>query len=257
MANTTSMRLVDLSVPIRNASFDTQEQHIEYTDHYEMARLRAKAYGIQPDDLPEPGVHSAMERVTLSTHAGTHMDAPSHYGPTSEGKPAKTIDQIPLEWCYADGVVLDFSEMEANRVIGVEDLKRALKRIDYELKPLDIVLIRTDRWKDFDRTDYAFRHPGMGRESTLWLIEQGIRMMGTDAWGWDIPIPTMAEELKKGNKAAFFPGHYAGREREYCHIEKMARLNELPVHGFKVAVFPVLIERASGGWCRPVAIIGE
>ncbi|MGH2507754.1 MAG: cyclase family protein [Ktedonobacteraceae bacterium] len=250
-------RLVDLSLPIRNASFDTQEQHIEYTDHYEMGRLRAKAYGVQPDELPMPGVHAAMERVTLSTHAGTHMDAPIHYGPTSEGKPAKTIDEIPLEWCYGDGVVLDFSWMEAGRLIKAGDVQEALKKINYQLKPLDIVLIRTDRWKDFDKVDWVMRHPGMGRESTLWLIEQGIRMMGTDGWGWDIPIPTMAEELKKGNKAAFFPGHYAGRDREYCHVEKMAHLDELPSHGFKVAIFPILIERASGGWCRPVAFVQD
>lgn len=251
------MRIVDLSLPIRNYSFDTQEQHIEYIDHAELARSRAKVYGIQPDDLPLPGIHSATERVTLSSHAGTHIDAPIHYGPTSEGKPAKTIDQVPLEWCYGDGVVLDVSHMKAGEVISVDDLKQALARISYSLKPNDIVLIRTDRWKDFNRSDFAMLHPGMGRESTLWLIEQGIRVMGTDGWGWDIPIPMMVEELKKGNKAAFFPGHYAGRDREYCHIEKMARLNELPPFGFKVATFPVLIERGSAGWCRPVALIDD
>lgn len=251
------MKIVDLSLPIRNASFDTQEQHIEYTNHYEMGRLRAKAYGIQPDELPLPGVHAAMERVTLSTHAGTHMDAPTHYGPISEGKPAKTIDQIPLEWCYGDGVVLDFSWMEAARVITAEDVQQALEKIDYTLKPGDIVLIRTDRWMDFDKVDWATRHPGMGRESTLWLIDQGIKVMGTDGWGWDISIPLMAEELRKGNKAAFFPGHYAGRDREYCHVEKLARLNLLPTSGFRVAMFPVLIDKASGGWCRAVAFVDD
>lgn len=248
-------RIVDLSIPIRNASFDTQQQHIEYIDHYTMARQRATAYQIQPGDLPLPGVHSASEIVTLSSHAGTHMDAPIHYGPMSEGLPAKTIDQIPLEWCHGDGVVLNFSSMAAGQVIGVDDLERELERIEYTLKPMDIVLIRTDRWMDFDRHDWALRHPGMGRESTLWLIEQGIKMMGTDGWGWDIPIPMMAEALRNGDKDAFFPGHYAGRDREYCHIEKLARLNELPSHGFTVSAFPVLIEKASAGWCRPVAFV--
>lgn len=250
-------RLVDLSVPIMNESFDTQEQHIEYMSHEEVARGRAKAYGIQPSDLPLPGVHSAMERVTLSTHAGTHMDAPIHYGPMSEGKPAKTIDQIPLEWCFGDGVVLDMSAKAAGEIITVDDLKAALAKIDHKLVPGEIVLIRTDRWKDFGRSDYAMRHPGMGRESTLWLIEQGIRMMGTDGWGWDAPIPWMVAKFKDGDKGAFFPGHYAGRDKEYCHIEKLARLNELPPTGFKIAVFPVLIDKASGGWCRPVAFVPE
>jgi len=93
------------------------------------------------------------------------------------------------------------------------------------------------------------------------LIEQGIKMMGTDGWGWDVPIPMMAEALRNGDKDAFFPGHYAGRDREYCHIEKLARLNELPSHGFTVSAFVsaflVLIEKASAGWCRPVAFVKD
>ena len=249
------VRLVDLSLPIRNESFDPQEQRIEYFDHRQVARGRAKAYGIQLDDLPLPGVHAAMERVSLSTHAGTHVDAPIHYGPTSEGKPARTIDQMPLEWFYGPGVVLDFSDRAAGYVIVPADLDAALARIGHRLSPGEIVLIRTDRWRDFDRPDFALRHPGMGREATLWLVERGIRMMGTDGWGWDIPIPTMVEKLKRGDRAAFFPGHYAGREREYCHAEKLARLDALPASGFQVALFPVLIEGASGGWCRPVAFV--
>lgn len=255
MSLSAPVRLVDLSLPIRDKSFDPQEQRIEYFDHRQVARSRAKAYGIQLDALPLPGVHSAMERVSLSTHAGTHVDAPIHYGPTSEGKPARTIDQMPLEWFYGPGVVLDFSDRAANDVIVPSDLEAALARIGHRLSPGEIVLIRTDRWRDFDRPDFALRHPGMGREATLWLVERGIRMMGTDGWGWDIPIPTMVERLKGGDRAAFFPGHYAGREREYCHAEKLARLDALPATGFQVALFPVLIEGASGGWCRPVAFV--
>lgn len=81
-------------------------------------------------------------------------------------------------------------------------------------------------------------------------------MMGTDAWGFDIPIPIMAERLRRRDTASFFPAHYAGREREYCHMEKMANFGAIPAAtGFTVACFPVKVHRASGGWCRPVAIL--
>jgi kynurenine formamidase len=73
-------------------------------------------------------------------------------------------------------------------------------------------------------------------------------LIGTDAFTLDIPIPKMVEELKKGNKAAFFPIHYAGREREYIHAEKPSNLETLPKpHGFTVAMFPIKIEGGAGG----------
>jgi len=59
------------------------------------------------------GKYCALERACLTTHDTSHLDAPWHYAPTSEGKPAKKIDEIPLEWCYGDGVVLDFHHKKA------------------------------------------------------------------------------------------------------------------------------------------------
>jgi len=50
--------------------------------------------------------------------------------------------------------------------------------------------------------------------------------------------------------------HYLGKEREYCHIERLANLDKIPApFGFKVAAFPIKIEGASAGWFRVVAIL--
>src|SRR5215510_4294377 len=191
------VRIIDLSVPLMNYSMDTHEQTIHYLDHAEVARQRAKTYDIPADRFPVPHQHTASEVVTLTTHAGTHVDAPWHYGPLSEGRPARTIDEIPLEWCYGDGVVLDFTAKHADEAISPGDLDAALRRIGHRLQPLDIVLIRTGCDRFFDQPDWSRRHPGMSREATLHLIDQGIRMMGTDGWGFDIPIPTMVERLRR------------------------------------------------------------
>ena len=53
------------------------------------------------------GLGWAIEEVRAITHTGTHVDAPYHYAPTSEGRPARRIDEVPLEWCFAPGVVLE------------------------------------------------------------------------------------------------------------------------------------------------------
>jgi len=251
-------KFIDLSVTtVNNPPGSLIQSEITYITHEESAKARSKALNLPDGALPE-GRFAAEEIAKLSTHAGTHLDAPWHYGPTSEGRRAKTIDEIPLEWCYGDGVVLDLTYKKAGELISARDVQQALVKINYKLKPFDIVLIRTDVSKHYGEPGYEKMHPGMGRESTLWLIEQGIKVMGIDAWGWDRPFGPMLKEYESGVKDAIWGAHYVGKEKEYCHLENLANLDLLPKpYGFKVAVFPAKIKEASAGWVRAVAIISE
>jgi len=255
-------QLIDLSVTLQNRpgiQYGHGDPEITYMSHEESARERAEVYGLKPDDFNiRGGRYAAVERVSIGTHDTTHLDAPWHFGPTSEGKPAKKIDEVPLEWCYGDGVLLDFHHKKAGESISAGEVSGALDKIGYRLKPGDIVLIRTDAYKHYGESGYANIHPGMNRESTLWLIEHGIKTMGIDAWGWDRPHKVMADELKAGNKEQFWEAHYLGMEREYVHLERLANLDKIPrPFGFKVAAFPIKIAGASGSWVRAVAIIED
>lgn len=251
-------RIIDLTVTtVNNPPGSFIQSEITYFSHEDGAKRIIKALNL-PEGAISGGKFAAEEIANIHTHAGTHLDAPWHYGPTSEGRPARTIDQIPLEWCYGDAVVLDFTYKKAGELISVEDVKQALAKIKYELKPFDIVLIRTDVSKHYGEPGYEKMHPGMGRESTLWLIEQGIKVMGIDAWGWDRPFASMVKEYESGIKDAIWGAHFVGKEKEYCHLENLANLGLLPKpYSFKVAVFPVKIKAASAGWVRAVAIINE
>ena len=82
------MRFIDLSVTIRNQSFEPGGPEIVRMNHKEAARRRAADFDFLPSGYPD-GLALAHERVTLSAHGGTHVDAPLHYGPTCEGKPSK------------------------------------------------------------------------------------------------------------------------------------------------------------------------
>jgi len=233
---------------------------ITYVCHEETVQsLGVNLYGLKPGDFDiRGGKYCALERVSLTTHDGSHLDAPWHYAPTSEGKPAKTIDEIPLEWCYGDGVVLDFHHKKTGEGITAREVGEALVKIGYELKPRDIVLIRTDVYKHYGEPDYRYIHPGMTREATLWLIERGIKVMGIDAYGWDRSHKVMAEEARAGKKEQFWEAHYVGGEREYLHLENLANLDKIPrPFGFKVIAFPIKLARASGGWVRAVAMIED
>ena len=212
---------------------------------------------VSKDAFPE-GNALAGELITVTGHAGTHVDAPWHYFPTSEGKPARTIDQLPLEWFYQDGVVLDFTDKPAGYSITVDDLQEKLSAISYRLKPLDIVLIRCDADQKIFQEDYVRIHVGVSAEATRWLIDQGIKVMGTDGWGWDVPLYVQLEEYKQDPRPGIiWAAHYVGREKEYCQIEKLANLNQLPPYGFKVVCFPVKIKGGSAGWTRAVALLSE
>lgn len=84
---------------------------IEYMDHRVTVPQITQVLGCTEEDLPEQ-YGWATEKITLTTHSGTHLDAPYHYYPTTDGKPARTIDQLPLDWFMGDGVVFNFSHMK-------------------------------------------------------------------------------------------------------------------------------------------------
>ena len=143
--------------------------------------------------------------------------------------------------------------------VTVDDLQKALAKIKYKIKPWDIVMIQTGADKLWGKPEYFEAGCGMTRESTLWLIEQGVRVMGIDAWGWDRPFWAIKEEFTKtGDKSVLWGAHFVGKDKEYSHIEKLANLDKLPKpFGFKVACFPVKLTGGSAGWARVVAILED
>ena len=250
--------LIDLSDCISNdtSAFEPNPHRITYVSHHE-ALAQVARYGLQPEWFA-PGHAWAVESVTLSTHSGTHIDAPYHYAPTSGGAPAKTIDQLPLEWFYSDGVRLDFRAKAAGDSITAADVRGELERIGYALKPLDIVLIWTGASAHFSEPGYDQRHAGLRADATRWLIEQGVKVIGIDAWGLDRPFAVMAQEAMAGHPEVFWETHFVGIEREYCQIERLAHLDRLPrPFGFRVSCFPYNIRGASAAWTRAVAILDQ
>src|SRR4030042_6180485 len=245
----------DLSSTMRNFSMEPNEVKITRLSHAENQRKEAKRLRVP---LDQAGSVGATDHVVTLSHAGTHVDALWHFGPFSEGKPSTKIDQIPLEWCFGNGVLLDFSHKKPGEAITTEDLKKELERIHYSLKPMDIVMIRTGAEDLHDDPRFEKMASGLVKESLMWLLDRGVRNIGTDAYTLDVPLPYMAEELKKGNREGSFPVHYAGRERSYINVEKIYNLKNLPrPFGFKVALFPIKIEDGAGGWTRAAAIEGE
>ena len=250
-------RIIDLSVALENHATEPYPPSIAASDHAAGARRLGTLAGVDARDFPDH-IALATESVTASTHSGTHVDAPWHYGPTSEGRPARRIDEVPLEWLYGPGVVLDVRHCEAGAEITVEDLERALAAIDHELSAGEIVALHTGTDRYWGSHRYLAMQPGLGRAGTEYILDRGVRTIGIDAWGLDRPASAMAESYRAGQSDALWPAHFLGREREYVQIEKLANLDALPAPtGFTFAAFPVKVSGGSAGWCRAVAIVED
>lgn len=248
----------DLSLPLEESPSEPKPLRIIYGSHEQSAHLMAGFVGASISDLPG-GYGLATEEITANSHSATHVDAPWHYYPTSGGAPARTIDQIPLDWFYGDGVVLDLRAKERGGVITPLDLQDALEAIGYTLKPRDIVLIQTGSDKLWGSPEYPLAGAGMSGEAVRWLVAQGVRVMGSDAFAWDQPFYAMRQRLAQtGDPGVIFEAHHVGADLEYCQIDRLANLDTLPrPFGFTVICFPIKVRAGSAGWARVVAMFAD
>ena len=255
-------RLIDISIPLENGVKSDPEPftpEIQYIDHQASAEQVISFFpGLEKDDLPD-GEGWAVEKIELSTHNGTHLDAPYHFHSTmNRGERAATIDEVPLEWCLGNGVKLDFRHLDDGYVVTAAEVEAELARIGHALNPLDIVVVNTRAGSRYGQNDYVASGCGMGYEATMYLLERGVRVTGTDAWSWDAPFVHTAEKFAaSGDAGLIWEGHKAGRHIGYCHLEKLHNLEGLPPSGFQISCFPVKIRAASAGWTRAVAIIED
>ncbi len=237
-------RLVDLSMPVHRDMLTfprvpppTLVMYESWTEFAE--RIGAAAHGA--DWL------TASYLVIQSDHVGSHCDAVKHLrGPDAPG-----VEGIPLEYCYSDGVVLDFRDRPSGYRIMPEDVDAELRRIGYALKERDIVLIHTGAGAYNTEERYRTDHCGMTAEATRHLIAQGVRMMGIDAITFDPPVWAMFEGKH------FWEAHRVMLDEDYWHLENLMNFDQLPSHGFKLSVFPIKWMGTTAAPVRAVAILEE
>jgi kynurenine formamidase len=265
------MKIIDLSLPIDEKAFEVHKVDIERISHkagvkkFNRVIMAKTLWGkikyifgqriIKPTELPDEEFLS-LEIVHAPVHIGTHLDYSFHYGSKSEGRASKTADEIPLEYCYQDGTKLDLTHKKPNEVIKADDIEAALKKINYQLKPLDIVLLHTGADKLYGGAKYFADYPGVDPSAIDYLLDRGIKVFGVDTMGIDRPYRFMLSEfLKTKDPKTFYPAHFHGREREFIHIERLANLEKLPDFGFRVLCFPIRIKNTGAAWARVVALL--
>jgi kynurenine formamidase len=213
--------------------------------------------GCSHEDLADGEGWGAEVLNDLSSHCGTHVDAPLHSGSRIEGKPARTITDIGLDELFRPGLVLDVRPwVKAGEEITIEMLDAALAATGQRINDGDAVLIRTGQERYSITDPEFFTQPGMSRASTLHLTSQGATILGTDAVAWDLPFRIMTRKFKDtGDSSVLWDGHKAIVQKEAFIVQQMTNLGALPLSGFMVGFFPIKLARCSAAPARVVAFV--
>jgi kynurenine formamidase len=270
--------IIDLSASVDASLWEPQRVRRQIVDHKRGGDILGRSYdyfkaaswsgriwrrirrafggGIGHKDFPDQMGLSTMT-YELTTHTGTHLDAPFHYGLGAPDGVAATIEKVPLEWCYGRGVVIDLSaNSEFVGAIGRAEIETALAAIDHQLSEGEIVLIRTGAEDRNGTADYFARYRGVSVKAIDYMLDSGVRVIGTDAFSFDPPFCEMLDSYEASkDRNVLWPAHVLGRKRPYIQIERVTGLGALPAPtGFMVACFPIKLTGADAAWSRVVAI---
>jgi kynurenine formamidase len=185
-------RYVDLSIAIENdvpSDPPGMEVNIRYSNHAQTVRGMAGFFdGLRPEDLPD-GEGWAVETITLSTHNGTHMDAPWHFHSTTDhgARRAPTIDETPLEYCYRPGVKLDFRHFPDGYVATLYLTERGVRVVGTDAWSWDAPFSHTARkWAETRDPAIIWEGHKAGREIPYWQMEKLHGLAALPAHGFEV-----------------------------------------------------------------------
>ena len=145
-------RLIDLTLPLREGSRGIA---------WEPART------LEKDGWNARTLH-------LYSHAGTHMDAPVHFGVGTQ-----TIDQIPLQSCMGRAHLADLTPTQPSALLSVAALGETAEQVEAG----DMLLLRTD-WSRFaqetDGKTYRDALPRISEELAHWCVRRGVKLLGVE-----------------------------------------------------------------------------
>ena len=183
------------------------------------------------------------ERIEMSTHGTTHVDSISHIDPRPG---APSIDQLPLEWFYTEGICIDLSYVPPKTYYTVEMIKEALAKHGLEIKKGDTVLLYSGHYvRTWGTPAWLTDYPGLSREAAEYIYGQGAINIGQDAPSHDCALTTS------------YPAHQVCREMQTLNMENLGDLRPVVGKRFRFIGFPLKIRNGSGSPIRAVAVLED
>ncbi|MCB2190487.1 MAG: cyclase family protein [Deltaproteobacteria bacterium] len=181
--------------------------------------------------------------LLLCDHGPTHIDSVSHLSRDPE---AESIDQLSLDKCITEALCIDVSDVARKSQFGADKIKAELDKQGQSIQPGDTLLFYTAHYdRYYGQPEYMTDYPGLTREATEYIIDQGVVNFGVDS-----PSPDML-----GDKT--YPCHTVCAERQVTHVENLCNLDKLLGQRFTFIALPLKIREGTGSPVRAVAILGQ
>jgi kynurenine formamidase len=174
------------------------------------------------------------ELIFMSTHTGTHMDAPYHFHLSGN-----KIDEIAPERYVADAVLLRIRK-GAREYIRRSDIERCERR-GAEIKKGSSIIISTGWESHLSKDDYLQNNPGLSKDAALYLASKRVNMVGVDTANVDHPSDTN------------FSVHKILLPKNVLIVENLCNLKNMK-GSFRLIVLPLKIKGASGSPVRALAV---
>ena len=176
-----------------------------------------------------------LEFIFLSSHTGTHIDAPFHFI-----KNGLKIDQIPLERFVCDAILFRIKR-ESNQAITKSDI------IEFEMKYGKIlynstIIFATGWYKNLSKKYYFNSNPGLSLDAARYLVSKKINLVGIDSPSIDL------------GKDSSFSVHRVLLSKDVLIVENLCNLEKISGIHFKLIVLPLKLKGATGSPVRAIAI---
>jgi arylformamidase len=186
--------------------------------------------------IPHLGIANLKYNITqlvMSTHLGTHLDAPFHF--FDEGR---TVDRIDPAKGFGPAWVLDFSSKGPKAEITLADLARHERKISRGSR----IIIRTGWDAAFPDDRYFTDYPGLPPDACGYLADRGVACLALDmpsVYGPD-----------------YLPTHHRLLRAEVLIVEGLAHLEKLESERVFFVALPLRIRGRDGSPCRAIAVDG-
>ena len=180
------------------------------------------------------------EKVTMSPHVGSHIDAPGHF--VAGGK---WIDKVEIDKCFGPAICLDFTNKKENEKITREEIEAKIEEHGLELKKGDTVLFATGWDRYLDDPDKLMKYPGIDKDGAELFLEKGVKIVGSEIASIDYAPSTT------------FAAHDLLLKNEILIIENLVNLTDPNVLGKRFQFFgvPLKYKDGTGSQIRAFAIV--
>ena len=176
-----------------------------------------------------------LELIFLSSHSGTHLDAPIHF--IDQGL---KIDKIPLKRLVTDATLCKIRK-EANEPITSKDILE-FERKNGEIEAGTSVIFATGWWRNLTKKDYFAKNPGLSLSAAKYLSQRRVNLVGIDSPSIDLGVDSK------------FSAHHILLKKGVLILENLCNLEKIHSTSFKLVVLPLKLKGGTGSPVRAIAI---